>query len=126
MFSICISLKIRRFFGSRVWEQRLLLRWWMEKEWGECCVFPSVHQHCCLGDRKDVWPVKNPGAILSPVVLFCASSCLQCLLAPAHPGGPGKSAIKRLWWWFSVLEQVEEENRGEPADPGSLGKIAIK
>jgi len=22
------------------------------------------------------------------------------LLAPAHPGGPGKRAIKWLWWWY--------------------------
>jgi len=22
------------------------------------------------------------------------------LLAPAHPGRPGKRAVKRLWWWW--------------------------
>jgi len=22
------------------------------------------------------------------------------LLAPVHPGGPGKRAIKQLWWWW--------------------------
>jgi len=25
------------------------------------------------------------------------------LLAPAHPGGPGKRAVKRLWWWFHCV-----------------------
>ena len=24
------------------------------------------------------------------------------LLAPAHPGGPGKRAVKRLWLWCDV------------------------
>ena len=25
------------------------------------------------------------------------------LLAPAHPGGPGKRTIKQLWWWVTYL-----------------------
>jgi len=33
---------------------------------------------------------------------------ISSLLAPAHPGGPGKRAVKRLWcgvWWY-VLHVV--------------------
>ena len=25
------------------------------------------------------------------------------LLAPSHPGGPGKRAVKWLWWWCGVV-----------------------
>ena len=51
-----------------VWMKPLLsgVRWCMKKGrgqatgWGQCFVFPSVLQHCWLGDRKDIWPLKNP------------------------------------------------------------------
>jgi len=32
--------------------------------------------------------------LLSPCTIKSRSS----LLAPAHPGGPGKRAVKQLWW----------------------------
>ena len=34
------------------------------------------------------------------------------LLAPAHPGGPKKRAVKWLWWWWwceSNLECIGQE-----------------
>ena len=37
------------------------------------------------------------------------------LLAPAHPDGPGKRAVKRLWWWwcgdvlFVCVNMTEDE-----------------
>jgi len=34
------------------------------------------------------------------------------LLAPAHPGGPGKMAVKRLWWWWCGL-RADLECRSE-------------
>jgi len=33
-----------------------------------------------------------------PLLIYpCTIKCRSSLLAPAHPGGPGKMAIKRLW-----------------------------
>ena len=29
--------------------------------------------------------------------VFCTVKSRSCLLAPAHPGGPGKRAVKWLW-----------------------------
>jgi len=69
-----------------------------------------------LGSRKGIWPVKKYGgwrrwALVSPdgvapswMVDVSASLNLplhhkvqKFSLAPAHPGGPGKRAIKQLW-----------------------------
>jgi len=74
-----------------------------------------------LGGRKGIWPVKNGGwwrwALLSldrvapirmvgvsaNVNLPCTIKSRSSLLAAAHPGGPGKRAVKRLWWCGVVV-----------------------
>ena len=34
-----------------------------------------------------------------PLLIFpCTIKSRSSFLAPAHPGGPGKRAVKRLWW----------------------------
>jgi len=76
---------------------------------------PSVLWHCWLGGRKGIracknggrwrWALVNPdGVAPSRMVVVSASVNLplrhkvrSSLLAPAHPGGPGKRAVKRLW-----------------------------
>ena len=77
---------------------------------------PSVLWHCWLGSRKGIRPVKNGGwwrwALVSldgvvpsrmvgvclPLLIFpCSIKSRSSLLAPAHLGGPGKRAVKRLW-----------------------------
>jgi len=36
-----------------------------------------------------------------PLLIFpCTIKSRSSLLAPAHPNGPGKRAVKRLWWWW--------------------------
>jgi len=36
-----------------------------------------------------------------PLLIFsCTIKCRSSLLAPAHTGGPGKTAVKWLWWWW--------------------------
>jgi len=36
-----------------------------------------------------------------PLLIFpCTIKSRSSLLAPAHPGGPGKRAVNRLWWWW--------------------------
>ena len=40
------------------------------------------------------WSVCLP-LLISPCTMKSRSS----ILAPAHPGGPGKRAVKWLWWW---------------------------
>jgi len=43
-------------------------------------------------------------SVCLPLLIFpCTIKSGTSLLAPAHPGGPGKMAAKRLWWlWFST------------------------
>ena len=36
-----------------------------------------------------------------PLLIFpCTIKSRSSLLAQAHPGGPGKRAVKQLWWWW--------------------------
>jgi len=86
-------------------------------------VVPSVLWHCRLGGRKGIWPVKNGGwwrwALISPdgvapswtvclplLIFPCTLKSRGSLLAPAHPGGPGKRAVKRLCVYVCVLIQL--------------------
>jgi len=82
-------------------------------------LYPSVLWRCCwLGGRKGIWPVKNwvvgcwcgylSGArctLAYGPADATATHCLSCFtkiqigftfLVPAHPGSPGKRAVKRL------------------------------
>jgi len=80
-------------------------------------MLPSVLSHCWSGGRKGIRPVKNNGdgggghwlvrmewrpagwSVCLPLLIFpCTIKSRSSLLAPAHPGGPGKRAVKRLWW----------------------------
>jgi len=78
---------------------------------------PSVLWHCWLGGRKGIRPVKKNGEdggcehwlvrmewrpagwpVCLPLLIFpCTIKSRSSLLAPAHPGEPGKRAVKRLW-----------------------------
>jgi len=73
--------------------------------------------YCWLGGRKSIRPVKKMGdgggghwlvrmewcparwSVCLPLLIFpCTIKSRSSLLAPAHPGGPGKKAIKWFWW----------------------------
>ena len=81
-------------------------------------LLPSVLWRCWLGGRKGIWPVKNTewwgagvviclelGADLHAAQLMPLPLTISCFikiqtgftsLVPAHPGSPGKRAIKRV------------------------------
>jgi len=41
-------------------------------------------------------------SVCLPLLIYpCTIKSRRSLLAPAHPGGPGKRAVKRLWFLFS-------------------------
>jgi len=43
-------------------------------------------------------------SVCLPLLIFpCTIKSRSSLLAPAHPGGPGKRAVKRLWWWWWLM-----------------------
>jgi len=51
------------------------------------------------------WALVSPDGVapsqmvsVSLLIFHCTIKSRSFLLAPAHPGGPGKTAIKRLWW----------------------------
>ena len=40
-------------------------------------------------------------SVCLPLLMFpCTIKSRSSLLAPAHLGGPGRRAVKRLWWWY--------------------------
>ena len=42
-------------------------------------------------------------SVCLPLLIFpCTIKSRSSLLAPAHPGGPGKRAVKRLWWYVVI------------------------
>jgi len=46
-----------------------------------------------------------------PLLVFpCTIKSRSSLLAPSHPGGPGKRAVKRLW--YGVVVGYQEEHLG--------------
>jgi len=76
----------------------------------------SVLSHCWLGGSKGIRPVKKGAdgggghwlvrmelrsagwSVCLPLLIFpCTINSRSSLPAPAHPGGPGKMAIIRLW-----------------------------
>ena len=89
--------------------------------------FILYNTHCWLGDRKGIRPVKNGGwwrwhwlvrmewrpagwLVCLPLLIFpCTIKSRSSLLAPAHPGGPGKRAVKRLCcvWCVVVLQYLQ-------------------
>ena len=47
-------------------------------------------------------------SVCLPLLIFpCTIKSRSSLLAPAHPGGPGKRAVKRLWWCGVVQWQIQ-------------------
>ena len=71
------------------------------------------------GGRKGIWPVKKwedgggghwlvrmesrpAGWSVCLSIFPCTIKSRSSLLAPAHPGGPGKVAI--MWWWYLFCE----------------------
>jgi len=44
------------------------------------------------------WLVQMKWSVCLPLLIFpCTIKSRSFLLAPAHPGGPGKRAVKQLW-----------------------------
>ena len=87
-----------------------------------CLFLLTLLWRCWLGGRKGIRPVKIWGdgggghwlvrmewrpvgrSVCLPLLIFpCTTNSRSSLLAPAHPGGPGKRAVKRLWWWWCRL-----------------------
>jgi len=80
---------------------------------------PSVLWHCWLGGSKGIRPVKSGGGghwlvrmewrpagwsmCLHLLIFPCTIKSRSSLLAPPHPGGPGKRAVKRLWWVIVII-----------------------
>ena len=47
------------------------------------------------------------GSVSLPLLIFpCTIKSRSSLLAPAHPGGTGKRAVKWLWWWWYGIGQA--------------------
>ena len=54
-----------------------------------------------VGTGWSGWSGAQPDGHCLPLLIFpCTIKSKRSLLAPAHLGGPGKRAVKRLWWWL--------------------------
>jgi len=93
-------------------------------------VLPSVLWRCWLGGRKGIRPVKNfewcsTGMVVClerdadlhvaplmplPLTVSCFSKIQIAFtfLVPAHPGSPGKRAVKRVCVWFTAREMSHQ------------------
>ena len=47
-----------------------------------------------------VAPSRMVGMSASVLIFPCTINSRSSLLTPAHPGGRGKRAVKRLWWYI--------------------------
>ena len=65
----------------------------------------------CIGYSL-LWMEWRPAgwSVFLPLLIFpCTIKSRSSLLAPVHPGGPGKRAVKRLWcvWYVDLRGSVE-------------------
>ena len=60
------------------------------------------------------WALVSPDVVTPTRLLVCLPPLISpytiesrsFFLAPAHPGGPGKGAVKRLWCGSFVVQQM--------------------
>jgi len=64
------------------------------------------------------WALVSPDGV-APTRMVCVSASVylplhhkvqSSLLALAHPGGPGKRAVKWLWWYITIGRELLHEN----------------
>jgi len=60
------------------------------------------------------WRLAGWSVCLPLLIYLCTIKSRSSLLAPAHAGGPGKRAVKRLWWWWcdSIAGFMEAGEKG--------------
>ena len=70
------------------------------------CMPEGMHDDRVRGDGggghwlvRMEWYPAGWSVCLSLLVFRCIIKSRSFLLVPAHPGGPLKRAVKRLWWW---------------------------
>ena len=82
----------------------------------KCHVMPSVLWRCWLGGRKHIQPVKNwvvgcwHGYLSGARCRLPYGPAGFTFLVPAHPGTPGKRAIKRVYVCMSFYLKNCNEN----------------
>jgi len=79
---------------------RYLISWWV-------LVVTVVYGG---GGHWLVWMEWRPAgrSVCLPLLIFpCIIKSRSSLLAPAHPGGPGNRAVKRLRWWWLVYRYIK-------------------
>jgi len=120
-----------RLSVSRLCLPRYVKKFCSPSFYGWCASWPSLLWHCWLGGRKGIQSVKQWGdgggghwlvrmewrparwSVCLPLLIFpCAIKYRSSYLPPAHPGGPGKRAVKRLWWWFLQLMFASNVDNG--------------
>jgi len=63
-------------------------------------------------------------SVCLPLLIFpCTTKSRSSILAPAHPGGPGKRAVKRLWWWWFKKITIWDERHRSFYGPDALPVI---
>jgi len=52
------------------------------------------------------WRPAGWSVCLRLLIFTCTIKSRSSLLALAHPGGPGKRAVKWLWWWVVLYTVI--------------------
>jgi len=110
----CIAVDIRTLVDSHCVSSALcrdiqvlcILIVWRQWYFSFCYLQLNAVSKKWGGGRSGHWLVRMEWRqagwlVCLPLLIFsCIIKSRSSLLAPAHPGGPGKRAIKRLWWWW--------------------------
>ena len=119
---ICLFVKLLKDRPSWTLKIKIFSLNWINTKLVISLAVPSVLWRCWLGGRKGIQPVKKSGdgggghwlvrmewrpagwSVCLPLLIFpCTMKSRSSVLAPAHPGGCSKRAIKWLWWCGVVV-----------------------
>jgi len=88
-------------------------------EWSTYMPVSKISKLLLLGDGggghwllvRMEWRPSGLSVCLPLLIYPCTIKSRSSLLAPAHPGGPGKRAIKWLWWWWCFcITRLDEKS----------------
>ena len=86
-------------------------------------VYKCLYYHLLLSLAVEWCGAQPDGLCLPLLIIPCTIKSRSSVLAPAHLGGPGKRAVKRLWWCggcVGITTTVFSHCTGQPVFAGTF------